>query len=456
MRCRSPSRRSATSAAPTATRRRATSAAPPKSMPLETALAAVDLLLGERQPGERVNLAFLGGEPLVNRAVLRAATEHAAARSRAARRRRRLLDHHQRHAADAGRRRDFFEQHGFAVTVSLDGVGATHDALRPFKGGPRQLRSRSSRSVAPLLARQRRMQVSARVTVTPRNLACARRSTTSSRSGSTASASRRCCASPPARGEMAGERPGATMLEQMIDCGASSSSRAPAGGAIPSPTWSTRCARSTAARTGRIRAAPARGYLGVSADGELVACHRFVGDEAGAMGTLAERRRPRAPGALAGRAPRASPGACRELLGALSLRRRLPSRGDRIAAGRPATTSAAGCTTASGPTAPRPVRTIADEGIVDGWPSHSPRRKSNAGHMECEKCGLASASWAAVRRAALRHPHGQLGHQVALVESVRFPRPHLGESLSPGVLPLLGEASAPRTPSVDARVVCAR
>ena len=30
------------------------------------------------------------------------------------------------------------------------------------------------------------------------------------------------------------------------------------------------------------------GYLGVSADGELSACHRFVGDEEGAMGSLAD------------------------------------------------------------------------------------------------------------------------------------------------------------------------
>ena len=29
------------------------------------------------------------------------------------------------------------------------------------------------------------------------------------------------------------------------------------------------------------------GYLGVSAEGELAACHRFVGDEAGALGSLA-------------------------------------------------------------------------------------------------------------------------------------------------------------------------
>ena len=30
---------------------------------------------------------------------------------------------------------DFFEKHGFSVTVSLDGIGEVHDALRPFKNG---------------------------------------------------------------------------------------------------------------------------------------------------------------------------------------------------------------------------------------------------------------------------------------------------------------------------------
>ena len=30
---------------------------------------------------------------------------------------------------------DFFEQHEFAVTISLDGVGKIHDRLRPFKDG---------------------------------------------------------------------------------------------------------------------------------------------------------------------------------------------------------------------------------------------------------------------------------------------------------------------------------
>ena len=50
---------------------------PAKNMPLHTALLAVDLLFRDVSSGERVNLSFLGGEPLVNRSVIRTATERA-------------------------------------------------------------------------------------------------------------------------------------------------------------------------------------------------------------------------------------------------------------------------------------------------------------------------------------------------------------------------------------------
>ena len=53
---------------------------------------------------------------------------------------------------------------------------------------------------------------------------------------------------------------------------------------------------------------------------------------------------------------RPPPGAVPQLLGALPLRRRLPPRGDRTAAARPATTSAAGSTTASAPMPDSPGR----------------------------------------------------------------------------------------------------
>src|SRR5580704_14781476 len=48
-----------------------------KNMALTEALRAVELLTANAEPGARLNLAFLGGEPLVNRAVLRAACRRA-------------------------------------------------------------------------------------------------------------------------------------------------------------------------------------------------------------------------------------------------------------------------------------------------------------------------------------------------------------------------------------------
>ena len=44
-----------------------------KNMPLDVALKSVELLFSEVTEGERVNLSFLGGEPLINRSVIRAA-----------------------------------------------------------------------------------------------------------------------------------------------------------------------------------------------------------------------------------------------------------------------------------------------------------------------------------------------------------------------------------------------
>jgi uncharacterized protein len=103
-------------------------------MPLETALAAVDLLLAETSAAERVNLAFLGGEPLVNRAVLRQAAEYA--RERASSRGQAIgFSITTNGTLLTEEDWDFFGAFGFAVTVSLDGPRAAHDRQRPFKGG---------------------------------------------------------------------------------------------------------------------------------------------------------------------------------------------------------------------------------------------------------------------------------------------------------------------------------
>jgi len=50
---------------------------PMKNMPLETALKSIDLLLKDCPENGKVQLTFLGGEPLINRKALREATEYA-------------------------------------------------------------------------------------------------------------------------------------------------------------------------------------------------------------------------------------------------------------------------------------------------------------------------------------------------------------------------------------------
>jgi uncharacterized protein len=140
----------------------------PEEMSLDVALSAVRLLFSEAGAGERVSLAFLGGEPLTNRRVLRKATEYAEtlAMQRAVRLGLAITTNGTLLNLDDA---DFFEDHGFAVTISLDGLGKDHDRLRPFKSGAPSFERVIERS-GPLLRRQQRMQVSARATVTPRNL----------------------------------------------------------------------------------------------------------------------------------------------------------------------------------------------------------------------------------------------------------------------------------------------
>lgn len=255
----------------------------PRQMPDETALAAVDLLFGEVGAGERVNLSFLGGEPLLNRTTIHAATERAL--SLAAERGAEVTfsittNGTQLTPEDA----DFFEAHGFAVTVSLDGVGAANDALRPFRSGKGSFAT-VMRRVLPLLERQRRMQVSARVTVTPRNLALRETLDEFVALGFHSVGFSPLLRSPTGREEM-GHGELATMLEGMVDCGEEFERRLVAGERYPFANM-VNALREIHRGTHRPYPCGAgAGYLGVSAEGELAACHRFVGDEDGAMGDL--------------------------------------------------------------------------------------------------------------------------------------------------------------------------
>jgi uncharacterized protein len=254
-----------------------------KSMDLAQATRAVDLLLSRAAPGARVNLAFMGGEPLSNRVVLREVTEYAssAAAARGVECRFSITTTGTLLQSEDA---DFFETHGFAVTVSLDGAAPQHDRLRPFKGGKGSFEQIVAR-LAPLLERQRRMQVSARVTVTPFNLDLPKTLDLFIGMGFHSVGFSPLLRASNGQAEM-GPDDLEEMLGAMIACGLAFEQNVLQGRRYPFMNMQNALHELQRGTHRPYPCGAGAGYFGVSADGELSACHRFVGDEQGSMGSL--------------------------------------------------------------------------------------------------------------------------------------------------------------------------
>ncbi len=256
---------------------------PTKSMPLPTALRAIDLLLKECPEGGKVQLTFLGGEPLLNRPAIREATRYAA---REAARRNVSVGFSLTTNGTLLREEDaaFFETYGFAVTISLDGPRAAHDRQRPMKNGDGSY-DRIMQKIVPLLSMQQRMQVSARVTVTPANLNLPETLDELIAMGFHSVGFSPLLRSGGDAGEMTPQDL-EVMLREMIACGLTFERNVLGGKRYPFLNM-VNALKEIARGTHRPYPCGAgAGYLGVSADGELAACHRFVNEPAGKMGDL--------------------------------------------------------------------------------------------------------------------------------------------------------------------------
>lgn len=133
-------------------------------MDFETARKSIELLLRQAAARDSVNVVFFGGEPLSNMALIRQVVEYAEAR-----------------VAELGKAVDFslttnatllteeivdwLNAHRVAVTVSMDGPRALHDANRKTVGG-RGTYDVVAAKVRMLLARYDARPVGVRVTLT--------------------------------------------------------------------------------------------------------------------------------------------------------------------------------------------------------------------------------------------------------------------------------------------------
>jgi uncharacterized protein len=255
----------------------------PRSMEHEVALDAVRLLFADARSGEKVNLIFLGGEPLLNRSLIRECTELGKnlSASTGVRIGFSITTNGTLLSVEDG---VFFEEHGFAVTVSLDGVGEIHDVLRSYRGGQGSY-AKIIANVRPLLEMQRRMQVSARVTVTPRNLRLRETLDELLGLGFHSVGFSPMLHAPSGREEMHANDL-QEMLEQMIGCGEEFERRTIGGERYAFANIATAIQEIHKGTHRPYPCGAGGGYFGVSAEGGLYACHRFVEDDKALFGDV--------------------------------------------------------------------------------------------------------------------------------------------------------------------------
>ncbi|MEY4926912.1 MAG: hypothetical protein RI894_1348 [Bacteroidota bacterium] len=256
---------------------------PSKNMSLETAFKSIDLLLKDCPEGGKAQLTFLGGEPLVNRKAIKEAVLYA--ETKALQKNIRIMYSITTNGTllteyDA----DFFETYGFAVTISLDGLGAEHDLNRPMKGGKGSFDT-IMKNIKPLLAIQKKMQVAARVTVTPENTNLATTLDEFVKMGFHSVGFSPLLRSSNGQNEMT-EDSLLLMLENMIACGLNFEKNVLAGIRYPFLNMVNALKEISKGTHRPYPCGAGAGYMGVSADEELFACHRFVNEDVGLMGDL--------------------------------------------------------------------------------------------------------------------------------------------------------------------------
>ena len=252
-------------------------------MPPEVACRAVDRLLSDGERGERVVLGFMGGEPLLARAVVHMVTRYAAER-----------------AQELGTRIGFsittnaslvtdedaqlFRDHEFAVTVSIDGTPKHHRANRRMNDDSDSYLAMTS-GLERLLRVGRPRQLSARATVSAGSGRLLPLLDHMIGLGVDDVGFSAVYVSPDKRLEFS-RSDFDCFLKSMIECGEKAMVEIRAGRSYPFANFETVLQEIHRGTHRPLPCGAGAGYLSVSAEGNLFACHRLIDDPKFAMGNL--------------------------------------------------------------------------------------------------------------------------------------------------------------------------
>ncbi len=256
----------------------------PSNMPIDVAKSSVDRLLEDAAPGEKIVLGFMGGEPLFNRSVLHETTKYAVEK---AAERQVAVDFTMTTNATLIRAEDIelFQKYGITLTVSIDGLGGGNDTLRPFVSGKGSFQRVAEKVKQVLAVPDRSFQVNARVTVTPKNLNLPEIMVGLLDLGFDSVQFSPMLKSPTGKEQMSHEDFD-TLLEQLIACGELFREGLNQRKLYPLKNVISTLKRIHDYQREAYPCGAGGGYMGVSAEGGLYACHRFVNDEEGKMGDL--------------------------------------------------------------------------------------------------------------------------------------------------------------------------
>lgn len=256
----------------------------PTNMSLEVAKTSVDQLLKDTSPGEKITLGFMGGEPLFNREALHATTKYAAEKATE-----RGVEVVFTLTTNATLIRsediELFQRYGITLTVSIDGLEEDNNALRPYVSGKGSF-GRVKEKVRQVLAMPNRIfQVNARVTVTPKNLHLTKTMMGLLEMGFDSVQFSPMLNSPTGAEQLNGEDFD-HLLKQLIACGERFREGLNQGKFYPLRNVISTLNKIHKYQRETYPCGAGGGYMGVSAEGNLYACHRFVNDEEGHMGNL--------------------------------------------------------------------------------------------------------------------------------------------------------------------------
>jgi uncharacterized protein len=254
-----------------------------KTMDLKTAKQAIDFLLKDKKEGDSVQISFMGGEPLMNRKGIQEATSYASSQAGL---KKVKVNFSITTNGTLIREEDipFFEQNSFAVTISLDGAKEAHDQLRPLKNGKGSF-DLILQNIKPLLQHQSQMQVSARITVTPQNMKVSETLQSFVDMGFHSVGLSPLLKAHDQQNELTPDQLN-HLLSEMIECGLTFEKAILSGQKFPFLNMINAYKEIENQTHKPYPCGAGAGYMGVSATGELSACHRFVNDPEGSMGSL--------------------------------------------------------------------------------------------------------------------------------------------------------------------------